>query len=84
MLCTAGSLENAYQQNLKYFAPVGGISMCELGAGYGEKGKKVRDKQMSLAQGKSRYICQPVEHNKVSLLLKLLLFWLSPSSLIHM
>lgn len=82
MLCAADSLENAYQQTLKPFTTVDGISMCELGAGYGEKGE--RQTETSLLQDKSRRICQPAEHSKVSLLLKLLLLWLSPSSLIHM
>lgn len=45
MLCTAGSLENAYQQTLKSFTAVDGVSMCDLGAGYWEKGKKARNAQ---------------------------------------
>lgn len=48
--------------------------------GKGEEGKKCSE--TSLLQGKSQYICQPVEHSK-ELALKLLLLWLSPTSRIH-
>lgn len=48
MLCTAGSLENAYKQTLKSFRAADGLSMCELGLRYGEKAKKARDEQKCL------------------------------------